>query len=61
MPKYCDGDCLYGDRMHIELEGLKCLVVGAGFYGSVIAEHVARVLGARRVSRLGQLVRRLRP
>ncbi len=33
--------------MSIELDRLKVLIVGAGFYGSVIAEHVARVLDER--------------
>jgi len=31
----------------MDLNGLKYLVVGAGFYGSVVAEHIARVLGEK--------------
>lgn len=33
--------------MHLELENLRYLVVGAGFFGSVVAEHIARDLGER--------------
>jgi UDP-galactopyranose mutase len=31
----------------LELDGLKYLVVGAGFYGAVVAERIAEVLGKR--------------
>jgi UDP-galactopyranose mutase len=33
--------------MHLSLEGVRYLVVGAGFYGAVVAEHIARQLDER--------------